>query len=840
MSSPIGRWDLNGPVSADNGQAGSPTGISPRRADRSLHDVVALARTGSWHGIRRVRPPIAHRSRVNLADMMRRLEDVGYLPVRPAALANPSTFARIAHRHLAIVTSRASERAAAMQLVLRATQQSPRGHLLVDVSPRQALWGIAREKTCSVSALLARARQLGSECRFDSADAILSGVEAWFWLQRKSPPCDVVEQRFVVDFWQGRWDACRQWVACGHRPRSADQELLVPMALLAWWQLQEGEIRALLRHVADLEPGEAQGAARRLLRLMLVALRPPHPTVRDECARLVDGLGRTRVTPADWLMRVAAADVCLAAGWSSAVLTLVDQPTHEARASARDQLLARWVVATVHEDQGTQARLLAVVHRCGAHAIKRLGSRSPTMPWLHTLPVLLRAVNEAEDDLAALQGGCRWLTHDCSAEAGAFLDASDGSFIAGTAQARLSFSDAERVAAITITGPQVTPRPDGVVIAAPVRYAGCLIGVALACGPADRAAALTDALLSLAALCGPALRTRLDTLALRRQSHTQTPEILGCSPAMTALREAIARAAASPFPVLIEGESGSGKELVARAIHRLSSRRDRRFAALNCAALSDELAESELFGHTRGAFTGALGARQGMFEEAHSGTLFLDEVAELSLRAQAKLLRALQEREIRRVGENAPRPVDVRVVAATNRSLRSMVAGSEFREDLLFRLAVVKLKVPPLRDRPEDVPLLVHTCWRRATQETSTRATIGPDALRQLVRHHWPGNVRELQNVTAALAVLAPTRGRVSARHVDHVLAESDGGAEIAPASLDGARAACERRTVSAALARHAGRRTAAAHELGLSRQGLAKAIKRLQLEGSPPVEGVA
>jgi two-component system response regulator AtoC len=359
-------------------------------------------------------------------------------------------------------------------------------------------------------------------------------------------------------------------------------------------------------------------------------------------------------------------------------------------------------------------------------------------------------------------------------------------------------------------------------------------------GPSDRIATLSEAAASLAALCAPALRTRIDALALRRHSHERTPEIVGTSAAMTALRDAIARAAASSFPVLIEGESGSGKELVARAVHRLGARRERRFAALNCAALSDELAESELFGHARGAFTGAAGPRIGLIEEAHAGTLFLDEVAELSPRAQAKLLRTLQEREVRRVGENAPRPVDVRVIAATNRPLRALVAAAAFREDLLFRLAVVRIQVPPLRDRLEDLPLLVQAFWKSMRKGAETRAVIGADALRRLVQHTWPGNIRELQNTVAALIVVAPARGRVSARHVDHVLAESGGVMPPPPASLDRARTEYERHMVMTALARNAGRRTAAARELGLTRQGLAKAIKRLRVDAPAAMAGVA
>jgi transcriptional regulator with PAS, ATPase and Fis domain len=315
-----------------------------------------------------------------------------------------------------------------------------------------------------------------------------------------------------------------------------------------------------------------------------------------------------------------------------------------------------------------------------------------------------------------------------------------------------------------------------------------------------------------------------------RASPTLSAEILGCSPAISALREAVARAAVTPFPVLVEGESGTGKELVARALHRLSPRRDRRFVAVNCAALTDELLEAELFGHTRGAFTGAVGPRTGLVEDAHGGSLFLDEVSELSVRAQAKLLRVLQEREVRRVGENTPRTVDVRVVAATNRTLSEAVRLASFRADLLFRLAVVRLSMPALRDRVEDIPLLAHAFWRSLSSQAAKRAVLGPDAIGALCRHDWPGNVRELQNAMAALVVIAPERGRLSARHVGQVLSASSAVNHPPSLPLHRARANVERSAVAGALARHGGRRTLAARELGMSRQGLTKAMKRLGL----------
>ena len=181
-------------------------------------------------------------------------------------------------------------------------------------------------------------------------------------------------------------------------------------------------------------------------------------------------------------------------------------------------------------------------------------------------------------------------------------------------------------------------------------------------------------------------------------------ELLGRSDTMDELRGAVRRVAQSPYPVLVTGESGSGKELVARAIHRLSRRTDRCFGAVNCAALTDELVEAELFGYSRGAFTGAVTECTGLFEAADPGTLFLDEVGELSARAQAKLSRVLQDGEIRRIGENRPRRIDVRVVAATNRPLKAEVSTGRFREDLLYRVDVLRIAVPPLRDRDDNVP----------------------------------------------------------------------------------------------------------------------------------------
>jgi transcriptional regulator with GAF, ATPase, and Fis domain len=340
-----------------------------------------------------------------------------------------------------------------------------------------------------------------------------------------------------------------------------------------------------------------------------------------------------------------------------------------------------------------------------------------------------------------------------------------------------------------------------------------------------------------AAAAALALHVRLAGEAMQPQEPViENPELLGTSGPMIELRHAIARAARTPFSVLVEGESGSGKELVARAIHRMSARRLRKFCSFNCAALPDDLLEAELFGHARGAFTSAVADRAGLFAQADGGTLLMDEVGELSPRAQAKLLRVLQDGEIRRLGDSAARQVDVRIVAATNRSLREESAAGRFRRDLLSRLDVIRIAVPPLRERLDDIAQLAAYFWRRATERTGSRATLAPSTVAALARYDWPGNVRELQNVLAALAATAPPRGRVSPEALPASLLSSAGGS--GPRTLEEARRAFDTRFVRMALARAGGRRTQAAADLGLTRQGLAKLIDRLGIQMGEDPEG--
>jgi len=377
-----------------------------------------------------------------------------------------------------------------------------------------------------------------------------------------------------------------------------------------------------------------------------------------------------------------------------------------------------------------------------------------------------------------------------------------------------------------------TSSSSGLEAAAPIRSSGLVIG-AWGCrwamdAPPDWARC-GELLAAAAAAVAACLRALID----RREAPPADGgpgEILGISQVVRALRAEIARAAAAPFSVVIEGESGSGKELVARAIHRLGPRARRPLCALNCAALTDELLEAEMFGHARGAFTGALSERKGLFEEAHGGTLVLDEVGELTPRAQAKLLRAIQEGEVRRLGENLPRAVDVRIVAATNRPLRAAVDSGAFRADLLYRLEVIRIAVPPLRARVEDIPLLAVHFWQEAVTRLGSRSTLSPATLAALARYDWPGNVRQLQNVMAALAVGAGRRGSVGPDR----LPEAIGRQAVASAdagSLEDARRLFEAGFVRAALARAGGRRSQAAADLGLTRQGLAKLLARLGIE---------
>ena len=295
--------------------------------------------------------------------------------------------------------------------------------------------------------------------------------------------------------------------------------------------------------------------------------------------------------------------------------------------------------------------------------------------------------------------------------------------------------------------------------------------------------------------------------------------IIGLSPAMTAMFEALKKIAPTDATVLITGESGTGKELIAKAIHYHSPRREHRLVAVNCAAIPHELLESELFGHVRGAFTGAIRNKIGKFELAHGGTLFLDEIGSMPVQLQAKLLRALQEREIERVGDERTIEVDVRVIAATNRELPALVAAGEFRADLFYRLNVVPVHVPPLRERRGDIPLLVaHFVDRFAG---GARITVTREAMDALARHRWPGNVRELENFCER-AVLMRSRDVIDDSAVAGQLSVLADPSAHGPSLRD-----VERATIVEALRASGWNRSRAARRLGVPRHILLYRIKK-------------
>ena len=321
--------------------------------------------------------------------------------------------------------------------------------------------------------------------------------------------------------------------------------------------------------------------------------------------------------------------------------------------------------------------------------------------------------------------------------------------------------------------------------------------------------------------------------------HEGFDQLIGRSPAMRRVYEIVRQIADTTATVLITGESGTGKELIARAIHRQGGRRDRPFVAVNCAALPAELLESELFGHERGAFTGAHARKLGKFEVAHTGTLLLDEVGSLRLDLQPKLLRALQEREIERVGGTRAIGVDVRIIAATNADLRQAVAAGRFREDLFYRLHVVPIAVPPLRHRREDVaPLAGHFLAKYARQFGKTVTDLSSGALAALERYHWPGNVRELENIVArSVALTSEPVVQLDQIPLDVALAPAEATAED-QLNLREARHEVERLLILRALDRARGNQTVAARLLGMHRNTLL--VKLAQLGLRAPESGGA
>src|SRR6266568_304568 len=340
------------------------------------------------------------------------------------------------------------------------------------------------------------------------------------------------------------------------------------------------------------------------------------------------------------------------------------------------------------------------------------------------------------------------------------------------------------------------------------------------------------------------VRRVMDTVLLRRDQVERAfgfEQIVGQSPAMRRLFETIDKIADTDVTVLIRGGSGTGKELVANALHYRSPRRTKPLVKMNCAALSQELVESELFGHEKGAFTGAIARREGKFEAADGGTLFLDEVGDMPLETQAKLLRAIQEKEFERVGGNLPIRVDVRLIAATNQDLESAVRAGRFREDLYYRLRVVELAIPPLAERREDIPLLIdHFLKEAARRFGRDPKPLTGEALRACVGHEWRGNVRELRSAVEQALLLAPG-AEITAADLFGRPVEAAPAAAPLPASFREAKDRMvedfERDFLRQALRRHGGNITKAGEEVGMHRQNLQQKMRELGLTADDAVK---
>lgn len=316
-----------------------------------------------------------------------------------------------------------------------------------------------------------------------------------------------------------------------------------------------------------------------------------------------------------------------------------------------------------------------------------------------------------------------------------------------------------------------------------------------------------------------------------RAEALRAHEILGTSDVIRRLKEQIALAAPTNGWVLITGENGTGKELVARQIHLQSRRAERPFVEVNCAAIPEELIESELFGHEKGAFTGAIAQKRGKFELAHTGTIFLDEIADMSLKTQAKILRILQEHKFERVGGTETIEVDVRVIAATNKALEKEIATGRFREDLYYRLAVIPFHVAPLRERREDIPVLVTAFVREFCAESGVREkTIQPRATSLLQAYAWPGNVRELRNLIERLVLMTPGP-RIGSDDLPDSIRSSDVHDGSDGESLEGARRAFEREYLLARLREHGWNVSRTAEAIGIARESLSRKIRSHRIE---------
>ena len=332
-----------------------------------------------------------------------------------------------------------------------------------------------------------------------------------------------------------------------------------------------------------------------------------------------------------------------------------------------------------------------------------------------------------------------------------------------------------------------------------------------------------------------AIAARADRFRLQNQQPVATPDelqdsaIIGRSPKMLEVYKSIGRVAASNLNVLITGASGTGKELVARAIHQHSKRAQQPFTPVNCGSFTETILESELFGHEKGAFTGASGVHKGLVEASDGGTLFLDEITETTLSFQVKLLRVIQEQQVRRVGSSKYIPVNVRILAASNRDVAQVLKEGKFREDLYYRLSVVTISLPSLNERREDIPLLVNQFLQRFNAQNQLNVGIEPAAVKHLQDMQWPGNVRELENAINRLAIFAPT-GKITLADIETEVrrAPDDSGAAVVPPDR---LLELEREHIVRMLKQTGGNRSEAARRLGIERKTLYKKALRLGID---------
>jgi DNA-binding NtrC family response regulator len=817
-------------------------------------------------GLRMVSSPVAS-SVVDDPECQAALRSVGYVPISAGHTCAVDERRALTHRHVAVLMDTPLDDIG-RRWIRDLAVSSPRPHLVVvaptaravpmRVHERAPTWGASTPVEDAQSRRARRLREAGRSgqgllwlaaavasarrrCEAERHVALLK--ELWQWARLTGDgtrrelvgdECRVMRVRATsfahwaqyAAMWadvravQGELEAARALLAAlaveaDLTGASLPAVVALVNADVALWRGQWADAR---RWAAKLGPSTAEGALRRAVVSWLQRDRETagHTSVGGVAAvaleaALADDSGRVRQAVAE--LDVRNADVWAVAAAAAALVATGDSATAQrvtrARIGTAPPLEAALLRMAADNSVDNRTEVLRDVRRWGAAGLDRWREGRSAMSIWGGVVSLLEEINGADDEHSALVRACRWVRHRTGAPHIVVQSDPDAIVLAADP-------------------PDARARRDDVRCG--VRHGGATIGWISASAQVRDHEELHGSLQAMASAIAAAVRIRIDAAAFSEQAEGLAGELLGQSPAMVELRRAVARAAPTIFPVLIEGESGAGKELVARAVHRLSPRRDRRLAAINCAAMTDELIDAELFGHSRGAFTGAVGPRAGLFEDADRGTVFLDEVGELSPRAQAKLLRVLQEREVRRVGESQSRAIDVRIVAATNRSLSAAAAAGQYRDDLRYRLSVVRIVVPPLRERVEDIPLLAHAFWHQLVPARPTRAWLSPGALAALCRRPWPGNVRQLQNVIAGLILVAPERGRVTAQQVEAVVAAQDSAEAVGGVTLDQARRALDRQVVAGALARHAGCRAAAARELGVSRQGLSKLMARLAL----------